>query len=131
MTADLATLKTLLARVEAATNIDEQLAADIVALWFNEPWYPLAYGLGIRLTDDVAAIGAALVLVEKVLPGQGSVPSFAQLQRFPNYWKATVLSAVRLPVPYRWQHGKGQNGALAILAALLRAFIAQQEPAHD
>lgn len=113
----MADLHELLRRVEAATGKDDELGCDII-----DALLPVA---DERLTMYVgrcptASIDAALALVERALPGA-------------EYRISTLYGVASAALPLNDDNlscgrRKDNNVALAILAALLRARIAQ-EPA--
>lgn len=122
-------LKELLERVEKATRADHPLGHEVLLAlgarhdhdWDHEYWfgedrlYPY---------DITASIDAAVALVEKKLPGW----SWLLSQRGSAY----VISPDFEPAPEDWLepkgvtfHGDGSTPALALIAALLKALIAQ------
>jgi hypothetical protein len=128
MSADRKTLQALLERMEKATGLDTRLGDDIHAA-FNrwpkrgDPGYP---------HNCAESIDAALALVERVLPGCSSEIS---------YWPRIVggeqpdnrhanVKLMQLDHAGFGDHrtrskGAGSTVPLAILAALLKALIAQ------
>lgn len=128
--ADLITMRELLERIEKATAADRELDG---AIWrqvvgFSPDMLPAVWPDVGRPPSPfpplTASIDASLALVEKALPGwvwylTGSSDHGVKYARF----SASKDALTDAP----WAEGK--NLPLAILAALLRALIAQRETA--
>lgn len=127
----------LLGRVEAATGPDRELGREIMLTlgWqrtcighFYGPLYywspPGRAGRGYdedKLPDATASVDAALLLIERVLPGWADT----------TYSKTTTHGprAVLVNPDYRIQVGAdGATRPLALLAALLKALLPQGSP---
>lgn len=131
-------LKELLARVEGASGPDGRLDYDIVRAL--DPPKLLAPGNPPLTTDWeyygplTASIDAALALVERVLPG---IDFYVEVEQvFGGFCQYVYLSGGGAITPMRTQPGgrlyptwieAKNNLPLAILAALLRAKISQEE----
>lgn len=122
---DLATLRSLLARVEAADGADRELDRGIAILFgeswdYGADWRSWGYDAdGKRIEKPVAqpytsSIDAVVALIDQVLPN-----SLIRLSNeYQGFWRATV----------RLSEGRGRPIApLALVAALLRALIAKEE----
>ena len=142
-------LRELLKRVEAATGADRELDVRILAALlsdeqltvkrspFNGAW--CAYRADGKLWETpspfrqngeiTASIDAALVLVERVLPGW-SWHIDSEFHGFPAYACLSSKESNGAEEPwlleYETHDAKGKTPPLAILAALLRAKIAQE-----
>lgn len=121
-------LQNLLERVKAADEADVQaLVRDFCKAFIDRDDYPdLAYLIVDALSDTRVAVGAALALVERLLPGWTAQCLFAESGNTVLLYKPTVpftdaprgdSGVLSLPTP-----------ALAILVALLQALIAQSNP---
>lgn len=58
----------LINRLHKVEKIDEQLAADVAAVFFDQKDYPTVYGLCKLLTNDTQSIGGAIGLLKLKLP---------------------------------------------------------------
>lgn len=59
----------LIERLEKATKVDGPIIDALAKLFVGRDDYPSIYGLLCDLRESVPAVGAALALVEKTLPG--------------------------------------------------------------
>lgn len=120
---DPAVLRKLLAHVEAATGPSDELGKALSAWLYAETptdqWPAVAmlphYACGNRLE----AIGAALALVERVLPAANCYGIEREPRRLTAYVSRNNVASGH------WYHDAEHHSApLAILAALLKAKIA-------
>lgn len=117
-----ADLSALLGRVQAATGPDEALAADLCRLLISRPDYDqIAWLPKLAFGDGVEALGAAVALVEQMLPGvewkiSSGVP--AMVAPPSNHFQPWATVGRR--------SGVAPIASLAVLAALLSALIAQE-----
>lgn len=119
-------LPALLSRVEGASGPDDALNVAIwAALWER---YPVAEEIAIRkvLPNFTGSIDAALALVERKLPGWGrQTKRYAECGEYEaSLWTPHEVGGAT----YVGVHKTSE--ALALLAALIRALIAET-PAHD
>jgi hypothetical protein len=135
-------LADLLRRVEAAAGPDRELDEAIAFALCDEHEFvqlkgaprgvgPTLYRFGSHAPHSAlrvtASLDAALALVERVLPGaicgvDGIGPAcLPEARVVPEHSGEEVLTQYE---------ARGRTPALALLAALLRALIAQQEPQH-
>lgn len=137
-------LQDLLERVEKATEPDRELDAALVVTFDQRPQIYakdserlVAYALrgpkqrkemvsvgvggrGIVVPSYTASIDASLEMVEKVLPVWG----YSVEREASDYFSACLMK----PGAPQVVSAPGKTGALAILAALLRAKIAEDTP---
>ncbi len=142
---DPAALRALLERVEQATGADRELDAALWCALLHPDRKPSKSRPGfVAITDDdpsrwgykeikhyTASVDAALALVERVLKEphytlSGPVKFLHIPTPVPNYWRADIIyDFPGKNAPRGW----GATAALTLLAALLRAKIAEIE--HD
>jgi hypothetical protein len=147
-------LESLLARVEAAEGPDREIdalicaalhvlpagevcppvAADTAVEWraFEDGWVRLyatnghvrdQHFLGRHADPFTASLDAALALCERVLPG-ADVSLFTLRSKRPEARVVTDYDEATDEI-YVWEDADGATPALALLAALLKALIAQ------
>lgn len=118
---DRTVLSDLLARLEGATGPDRTLDSQV---WCAAHGYEWRQDRAVSDPAVTASLDQALALVEAVLPGE-----FIELSGPRKYLN------IPAPVPNHWcasvgltgsAHGWGAAPALALLAAMLRALIAQE-----
>lgn len=145
MTADQEVLQDLLRRVESATGADREIGREILLAlgWqrtlvghFHGPlyyWSPPGSarsslsGKDDDLPDITTSLDAALALVERVLPGWlWEVTTITTGVGGIRYPTALVMSPDHAPGEEIQTFGEARTPALALLAALLKALIAEQ-----
>jgi hypothetical protein len=124
-----AELQELLARVEKAEGPDRAIDRDLINVlgldWHRGAWWRTADPLqpwfsGWVKADVTASLDAALALVERLaMPEPDFDICFRQLGHFEVRWY--------MPERGHWRVASAKTPALALLAALLRALIAQTE----
>lgn len=115
-------IRELLERVERGySNAEEHdaLERDLCFAFMDRDDYPsIAALIGYALGNGVEAVGAALALVENVLPGHAAAVGNMAFET-----RGTPWCCIWTPDGFPQYHGEGPTPPLAILAALLRASL--------